>query len=75
LHSKQYRALPQPPKVVGKAWGEGLEEEFNTIKGFEVEDTLGNEVEVEDDEIIEGGSEGSSEGGSKGDLEGGSEQT
>ena len=59
---KAAEALPQPPEVVGKAWGEGLEEEFSAIEGFEVEDILGDEVEViEDDEIIEGGSEGGGE--------------
>jgi len=43
----------------GKAWGKGLKEEFNAIKGFKVEDILGNKVEViKDDKIIEGGSEG-----------------
>ena len=54
--------MPQPPEVVGKAWGEGLKEKFSAIEGFEVEDTFGNEVEViEDDEIIEGGLDGGSE--------------
>ena len=48
--------------MVSKAWGEGLKEKFNAIEGFKVEDILGNEVEViEDDEIIEGGSEGGGE--------------
>ena len=54
--------MPQPPEVVSKAWGEGLKEEFNAIKGFKVEDTLSNEVKViKDDESIEGGSEGGGE--------------
>ena len=57
---KAAEALPQQPEVVGKAWGEGLEEEFDAIEGFK--DTLGNEVEaIEDDKIIEGGLEGSGE--------------
>ena len=47
--------------MVSKAWGEGLKEKFNAIEGFKVEDILGNEVEViEDDKIIEGGLEGGS---------------
>ena len=59
---KAAKALPQPPEVVSKAWGEGLKEKFNAIEGFKVEDILGNEVEViEDDEIIEGGLEGGGE--------------